>query len=74
MLQIQRTNQFKKELKRQEKRGKKLQKFTEVFHLLIQGKTLPTKYKNHKLTGNCKDRWEFILSLTGYLYMYSGPE
>lgn len=58
MLQIQRTNQFKKDLKRQEKRGKKLQKFTEIFNLLIQEKSLPEKYKNHKLIGDYKDRWE----------------
>jgi len=58
MLQIQRTNQFKKDLKKQEKRGKKLQKFIEAFNLLVQEKKLPEKYKNHKLSGNYKDRWE----------------
>ena len=58
MLKISYRNQFKKELKQQEKRGKDLKKFLEVAENLAQEKPLHPKYKNHRLVGNFKGRWE----------------
>jgi mRNA interferase YafQ len=58
MLTISYRNQFKKELKQQEKRGKDLKKFLQVAEQLAQEKLLDPKYKNHRLLGNFKGRWE----------------
>lgn len=58
MLKISFRTQFKKELKQQEKRGKHLNKFLEVAEQLASEKPLDQKYRNHKLTGNFKGRWE----------------
>jgi mRNA interferase YafQ len=58
MLKISYRNQFKAELKKQEKRGKNLQKFVVVADLIVSGKELPAKYRNHRLIGNFKGRWE----------------
>ena len=58
MLKISYRNQFKKELKQQEKRGKDLQKFLEVAEKLAHDKPLDAKYRNHRLVGNFKGRWE----------------
>ncbi len=58
MLKISFRNQFKKELKQQEKRGKDLRKFLEVAEMLVHKKLLDPKYRNHRLVGNFKGRWE----------------
>lgn len=58
MLKISYRNQFKAELKKQEKRGKKLEKFILVAELIALEKPLLTKYRNHRLAGNFKGRWE----------------
>lgn len=49
---------FERDVKKAQKRGKDLNKIKFVIELLLQGKTLPTKYRNHKLKGNYKDYWE----------------
>ena len=58
MLKISYRNQFKKELKHQEKRGKDLKKFLEVARKLTHEEPLDPKQKNHRLIGNFKGRWE----------------
>lgn len=58
MLKISFRTKFKKELKQQEKRGKNLQIFLDVAEKLSKEEPLESKYRNHKLTGNFKDRWE----------------
>lgn len=58
MLKISYRSQFKKELKQQEKRGKDLKKFLEVAEKLAYKKPLDAKYRNHRLVGNFKGRWE----------------
>lgn len=58
MLKTSYRNQFKKELKQQEKRGKDLRKFLEVAEKLVHEKALSPKHRNHRLIGNFKDRWE----------------
>ncbi len=52
------TPQFKKKLKLCEKRGLDLKKMQVVLELLRQGKTLPEKYHQHKLSGKFLNCWE----------------
>jgi mRNA interferase YafQ len=47
-----RTTQFKKDVKRAEKRGKDLTELRAVLDLLIEGKPLHSEYKDHPLRGN----------------------
>lgn len=58
MLNICYRNQFKKELKKQEKRGKEIKKFLEIAEKIAYEKPLDPKYKNHRLIGNFRGRWE----------------
>lgn len=51
-------SQFKKDFKNAKKRGKKLDKLAKIITDLQHGRTLPAKYKNHKLKGNYADCWE----------------
>jgi mRNA interferase YafQ len=46
------TSRFKKDVKRQIKRGKDLGKLKEVVGWLVEGEPLPTKNQDHALTGN----------------------
>ena len=50
MLDVVFTNKFKKELKRAQKRGYKMAKINKVIEILADGKKLPKKYKDHRLT------------------------
>lgn len=49
---IRRTSQFKKDVKRQEKRGKDFKEFKGLVNKIIEGVPLPLKYRDHKLLGN----------------------
>ena len=51
-MKITQTNQFKRDIKRQQKRGKDLQKIKEVIGLLVEQKPLPAKNRDHALTGD----------------------
>ncbi len=48
------TTQFKKDLKLAQKQGKSVEKLFEVIELLANGEVLPTKCRDHDLTGNYK--------------------
>ncbi len=52
MLKIVTTNQFKKDLKRDSKRGKNIDKLETVVNILQSGNNLEMRYRNHQLTGN----------------------
>lgn len=54
MLKVRYSNQFKKDYKLIQKRGYDVNKLKYVVQLLVEGKTLPTKYKDHYLTSNYK--------------------
>lgn len=58
MKKITQSNTFKKDYKRDLKRGKKQEKFTEIVALLASGKELPARCRPHKLTGNFDGFWE----------------
>ena len=52
MRSFSRTRQFKKDVKRAEKRGKEMLKLKMVLELLIDGRMLPLEFKDHPLRGN----------------------
>ena len=54
MRTIRRTSQFKKDVKRMGKRGKKFGEFKEVISKLATGKKLDAKYRDHLLVGQYK--------------------
>jgi mRNA interferase YafQ len=49
-----RSGQFCRDVRRAEKRGKDLGKLREVLNLLLVGKELPARYKDHPLKGDWK--------------------
>jgi mRNA interferase YafQ len=51
---IQRTTQFKKDVKRMIKRGKKFDVFKQVIQKLVEGQSLEDKYRDHLLVGQYK--------------------
>jgi len=53
MSRIFQTSQFKRDVKRLKKRGKNLQKLTEIITGLAEGSSLEEKHRDHALTG----RW-----------------
>ena len=52
MYNLRFTNRIQRNIKLMKKRGKDLEKLKTVLNLLQQGIELPTKYKDHALTGN----------------------
>lgn len=54
MLKVRYSNQFKKDYKTIKKRGYNITLLKEVINLLVEGRPLPIKYKDHYLTGNYK--------------------
>ena len=52
MYELRYTSKIKRNIKLMKKRGKDLNKLTTVLELLVQGKELPPKYKDHPLSGN----------------------
>lgn len=72
MRTFSRTSQFKKDVKRAEKRGKDLRKLRAVLELLIDGSPLPTELNDHPLRGefaggrdcHVEPDWVLIYSLT----------
>ena len=51
-MKLSQTSQFKKDIKKQKKRGKDLNKIKAIIQILIEGHPLPKKYKDHPLIGN----------------------
>ncbi len=58
MYNIEYTGSFKRDYKLALKRRYKEPLIQAVITLLVNGTTLPAKYKPHKLTGEYKDCWE----------------
>jgi mRNA interferase YafQ len=55
ILEVEYSGKFKKSFKKAKKRGKNTDKLVEILQILQEGKNLPIKYKDHKLTGNYKN-------------------
>ncbi len=51
-MKITQTTQFKKDVKKQRKRGKDLQRLKDVVGRLISLEPLPAKYRDHALAGD----------------------
>lgn len=51
-MKVSQTSQFKKDIKRQKKRGKDLAKIKSAIDLLLAGETLPARCRDHELSGN----------------------
>ena len=51
-MRIVQPTSFKKDVKRQKKRGKDLDKLKDVIELLVSGSDLPESYRDHGLSGN----------------------
>ena len=51
-MRIVQPTSFKKDVKRQKKRGKDLDKLKVVIELLVSGSDLPESYRDHGLSGN----------------------
>jgi mRNA interferase YafQ len=58
MLRPSFTTQLKRDLKLMIRRGCDEERFKETARKLIQGESLETRYRNHKLQGNFQGRWE----------------
>ena len=52
MYKLLQTNEYKKRLKKLIKNGYDINKMKAVVDLLVEGKPLPPKYKDHPLKGN----------------------
>ena len=52
------TGQFKKDLKRCQKRGLDIELLHKVITLLQENGSLPAEYKPHILSGQCSGYWE----------------
>jgi mRNA interferase YafQ len=49
-----RSRQFRRDVKRSQRRGKDMRKLRELILLLLAGDTLPERYMDHPLKGNWK--------------------
>lgn len=58
MYRLVTTTRFEKDVKLAKKRGKDLSKLRKLMELLLEGKKLPLKNRDHWLTGNYNDRRE----------------
>ena len=67
MREIDRSTRFKRDVDRMRKRGKDLSKLTVVIDLLVEGKPLPRRYRDHALTGDlagfrdCHMEYDWVL-------------
>jgi mRNA interferase YafQ len=55
-MKLSQTNQFKKYIRKQIKRGKKPEKLTQIIILLLEEQPLPEANKDHPLIGNWAGR------------------
>ena len=55
-MKLSQTSQFRKDVKRQLKRGKDLSKLEAAIRLILEEQELPESYRDHPLTGNWKGR------------------
>jgi len=55
-MKLSQTSQFKRDIKRQIRKGKDPRKLSKVIEVLLRGDQLPLRYKDHSLRGRWKDR------------------
>ena len=54
MAKIIYSNRFKKDVKLRQKQGKDMNKLKAIFDIFIEDRPIPSKYKDHPLTGKWK--------------------
>jgi mRNA interferase YafQ len=69
MLEIERTNQFKKDFKLARKRGKRLERIAAVVDTLANEQQLHPRHRPHKLSGELASCWECHVE-PDYLLLY----
>jgi mRNA interferase YafQ len=69
MREIERTNQFKKDYKLAQKRGKKLERIEKIVEMLAGDIPLPARHRPHRLTGDWEGVWECHVE-PDYLMIY----
>jgi len=74
MLEIERSNQFKKDVKRTLKRGKNPELLKKIIDSLVKQQPLPTKNKDHKLSGNYANYRECHIEPDWLLIYYASKE
>lgn len=57
-LTVKFTAAFKRDYKRMIKQGRDIKRLDKVIELLANGESLPEKYRDHKLSGNCSNHRE----------------
>lgn len=62
------TKQFKKDVKRCQRRGLPMEELKEVMDLLVETGNLPAKYYPHPLKGDKRVRWSVTSVRIGYCY------
>ena len=67
------TTQFKKDLKKYKKANKDFNEFRRIINCLLNQKKLAQKQREHKLTGNYKDRHECHIA-PDWLLIYKKQE
>ncbi len=55
-MKLSQTTQFKKDIKKQIKKGKNPEKMTQVVRMLLKNAPLPQSHKDHPLAGKWKGR------------------
>lgn len=55
-MKLSQTSQFKRDIKRQIKKGKNPKKLSRIIANLLKGDQLPSRYKDHPLKGRWKGR------------------
>lgn len=73
-MRLTQTAQFKKDLKKQVKRGKDPEKVLAVVRILKDGKELPERYKDHPLKGRWINRRDRHLEPDWILIYKISPE
>ena len=67
------TRQFNRDVKRMQKRGKKLEKIKIIIRSLIEEESLDPIHRNHKLIGNWQGRRECYIE-SDWLLIYKKEE
>ena len=52
------TGAFRRDVRRDQRRGKDIEKMWSVVDAISRGVTLPARHRAHKLAGNWADHWE----------------
>ena len=69
MREIERTHQFKRDLKLARRRGKKLERLAAIIEMLAKDEPLTARHRPHRLIGDMEGYWECHVE-PDYLLVY----